>query len=227
MSNVYGTEEDKLNCPFYFKIGACRHGEKCTRIHNKPVSSQTILLKNLYQNTREETLLAEGKNLKEEDLINLTKNFEDFYEDIFVTLMEYGKIEDLNVCDNLGYHLIGNVYVKFSTVEEAKTAVSKLQNKFYDNRTILAEFTPVTDFKDSRCRQYDDGKCTRGAFCNFMHLKPISSKFKNLLYEKMYSEYPQYKKRTNKFNDRSKSRRSRSRSRSYSRDGDCKFIYIF
>ena len=36
LARVFGTEEDKVNCSFFFKIGACRHGEKCTRLHYKP-----------------------------------------------------------------------------------------------------------------------------------------------------------------------------------------------
>jgi len=31
LARIHGTEEDKVNCPFYFKIGACRHGDKCSR----------------------------------------------------------------------------------------------------------------------------------------------------------------------------------------------------
>ena len=31
LARLFGTEEDKVNCSFFFKIGACRHGEKCTR----------------------------------------------------------------------------------------------------------------------------------------------------------------------------------------------------
>lgn len=30
----------RVNCSFYFKIGACRHGDRCSRIHNKPTFSQ-------------------------------------------------------------------------------------------------------------------------------------------------------------------------------------------
>ena len=45
----------RVNCSFYFKIGACRHGERCSRIHNKPTFSQTILLQNLYQNPQNVT----------------------------------------------------------------------------------------------------------------------------------------------------------------------------
>ena len=40
----------RVNCSFFFKIGACRHGERCSRLHNKPTFSQTILLQNLYIN---------------------------------------------------------------------------------------------------------------------------------------------------------------------------------
>jgi hypothetical protein len=50
LASIYGTEKDKVNCSFFFKIGACRHGEKCSRKHVKPNFSQTILLPNLYQN---------------------------------------------------------------------------------------------------------------------------------------------------------------------------------
>lgn len=35
-ARIYGTEEDKNNCRFFVKIGACRHGEKCTKIHYQP-----------------------------------------------------------------------------------------------------------------------------------------------------------------------------------------------
>jgi splicing factor U2AF subunit len=45
LEKVYGTEEDKVNCPFYIKIGACRYENKCLRIHSVPPISQTVLFK--------------------------------------------------------------------------------------------------------------------------------------------------------------------------------------
>ena len=33
-------------------------------------------------------------------------------DDVF----QYGEIEEMNVCDNLGDHLVGNVYVKVSVI---------------------------------------------------------------------------------------------------------------
>lgn len=44
------------------------------------------------------------------------EHFDDFFEDVFVELEDkYGEIEEMNVCDNLGDHLVGNVYVKVNT----------------------------------------------------------------------------------------------------------------
>ena len=37
----------QVNCPFYLKMGACRHGDRCSRIHNRPILSQTLLLQNM------------------------------------------------------------------------------------------------------------------------------------------------------------------------------------
>jgi splicing factor U2AF subunit len=45
----------------------------------------------------------------------LQEHFDEFFEDIFLELEEkYGPIEEMNICDNLGDHLVGNVYIKVS-----------------------------------------------------------------------------------------------------------------
>lgn len=38
--NFESFTSSRVNCSFYFKIGACRHGDRCSRIHNKPTFSQ-------------------------------------------------------------------------------------------------------------------------------------------------------------------------------------------
>eukprot|EP00435_Cladocopium_sp_Y103_P037673 s2727_g10.t1 len=40
--------KDRVNCPFYLKIGACRNGERCNRAHVKPTSGHTILIPHMY-----------------------------------------------------------------------------------------------------------------------------------------------------------------------------------
>lgn len=31
----------------------------------------------------------------------------------------------------------------------------------------------MTDFREARCRQFDEESCSRGGYCNFMHLKKV------------------------------------------------------
>lgn len=37
----------------------------------------------------------------------------------------------MNVCENIGEHMIGNVYVKFMREEDAEKAVKDLDNRWY------------------------------------------------------------------------------------------------
>ncbi|CAH6789903.1 U2AF1 isoform 7 [Pan troglodytes] len=62
LASIFGTEKDKVNCSFYFKIGACRHGDRCSRLHNKPTFSQTILIQNIYRNPQNSAQTADGSH---------------------------------------------------------------------------------------------------------------------------------------------------------------------
>ena len=68
------------------------------------------------------------------------------------------------------------------TFQDALKACTDLNNRWFGGRPIYAELTPVTDFREACCRQYETGECTRSGFCNFMHLKPISRKLRGELY---------------------------------------------
>ncbi|XP_029636791.1 splicing factor U2AF 35 kDa subunit isoform X2 [Octopus sinensis] len=210
LASIFGTEKDKVNCSFYFKIGACRHGERCSRLHNKPTFSQTVLLQNLYLNPQNAALTADGSHIPETvqmGELEIQQHYDEFFEEVYVEMEKYGEIEEMNVCDNLGDHLVGNVYVKFRYEEDAEKAVKDLNNRWFNGRPIHAELSPVTDFREACCRQYEMGECTRGGFCNFMHLKPISRELRRELYGRT--------RRRRKSRSRSPpTRRSRSRSRS-------------
>eukprot|EP00216_Chloropicon_sp_CCMP2111_P004470 CAMPEP_0198243770 /NCGR_PEP_ID=MMETSP1446-20131203/30622_1 /TAXON_ID=1461542 ORGANISM="Unidentified sp, Strain CCMP2111" /NCGR_SAMPLE_ID=MMETSP1446 /ASSEMBLY_ACC=CAM_ASM_001112 /LENGTH=279 /DNA_ID=CAMNT_0043927689 /DNA_START=60 /DNA_END=900 /DNA_ORIENTATION=+ len=167
LANIFGTEKDRVNCPFYFKIGACRHGDRCSRTHNKPSISQTVLLVNMYQNPA--LNVAPGQQPPSEREVQ--DHYEDFYEDVFEELAKHGEIKALNICDNLADHLIGNVYAHFRDENDAASALNALNGRYYAGRVIHAEFSPVTDFREATCRQYEEQTCNRGGYCNFMHLK--------------------------------------------------------
>merc|ERR1711872_222098 len=183
LASIFGTEKDKVNCSFYFKIGACRHGDRCSRLHNKPTFSQTILLQNMYQNPQNQAAVADGSTASIMSDVEAQEHYDRFFDDIFLEMEEkYGDVEEMNVCDNLGDHLVGNVYIKFRFEEDAEKAVTALNNRWYNAQPIYSELSPVTDFREACCRQYEMGECTRGGFCNFMHLKPISRELRRRLY---------------------------------------------
>ncbi|EFA77932.1 RNA-binding region RNP-1 domain-containing protein [Heterostelium album PN500] len=222
---MFGTEKDQQNCPFYLKIGACRHGDRCSRLHNKPIVSQTIILPNIYQSPYLKRPAGQPPIPASEEEIQ--KHFDDFYEDIHEGLSKYGKIELLHVCANLGDHLIGNLYVKYSTEDAAAAAIEGLKGRFYDGRPIVAEFSPVTDFNESRCRQFDLGTCDRGGFCNFMHLHNPSRELSVRLFgERAASRSPSPPRYRRDYRDRG---RGNYRRRDYRdddrRDGDYRGDY--
>ncbi|CAN6458906.1 unnamed protein product [Victoria cruziana] len=49
LASIFGTEKERVNCPFYFKIGACRHKDRCSCLHTKHSISPTLLFSNMYQ----------------------------------------------------------------------------------------------------------------------------------------------------------------------------------
>ncbi|KAF5826587.1 hypothetical protein DUNSADRAFT_2631 [Dunaliella salina] len=207
LASIFGTEKDRVNCPFYFKIGSCRHGDRCSRMHNRPTISQTILLQNMYQNPVINAPLGPDGLPTRVDEKAAQQEYEDFYEDVFEELAQFGELENVNVCDNLADHMVGNVYVKFREEESAAKALAAFQGRYYNGRPIICEFSPVTDFRESTCRQYEEETCKRGGYCNFMHLKPISKDLRKRLFGR-------YKRRSpDRDRDRKSSRRSRSRSR--------------
>ncbi|KAI3951860.1 hypothetical protein MKX01_021598 [Papaver californicum] len=197
LASIFGTEKDRVNCPFYFKIGACRHGDRCSRLHTRPSISPTILLSNMYQRP---DMITPGATIDHsaQDPRHIQQHFDDFYEDLFEELSKYGEIESLNICDNLADHMVGNVYVQFREEEHAANALKNLTGRFYAGRPIIVDFSPVTDFREATCRQYEENTCNRGGYCNFMHLKKISRELRRQLF------------------GRYRSRHSRSRSRSRS-----------
>ncbi|KAJ5950000.1 Splicing factor U2AF 23 kDa subunit [Penicillium verhagenii] len=200
LASIFGTEQDKVNCSFYYKIGACRHGDRCSRKHVKPSYSQTVLMPNMYQNPA-----YDPKNKMNPS--QLQNHFDAFYEDVWCEMCKYGELEELVVCDNNNDRkfdnspslthqtrteadaakvqvtnkpssppdLIGNVYARFKYEEDAQVACDTLNSRWYAARPIYCELSPVTDFREACCRLNSGEGCVRGGFCNFIHRKDPSA----------------------------------------------------
>jgi len=209
---------EKITCPFYFKIGACRHGDRCSRIHDRPIQSPTILLKNMYYNPASHMSVVDGQSLEYDD-VEATAQFDEFMEDISKELSKFGPLEEVNVCDNLGEHLMGNVYVRFIKEEDAKKALQNLNGRYYAGKPIFGEFSPVINFREARCRQYDIGGCSRGGFCNFLHIKKPTKQLAQKLFPNQSKEFEKYSRNKDKERD-GENRRERDRGRDREKERD-------
>lgn len=188
LASIFGTEQDKVNCSFYYKIGACRHGDRCSRKHVKPSYSQTILMPNMYQNPAYDPKSKMNPS-------QMQNHFDAFYEDLWCELCKYGELEELVICDNnndrefsefcfdfssgilttdSAIDLIGNVYGRFKYEEDAQVACDALNSRWYAGRPIYCELSPVTDFREACCRLNSAEGCIRGGLCNFIHRKDPS-----------------------------------------------------
>jgi len=200
LSRIIGTEEDKVNCTFYYKIGACRHGDRCTRTHLRPIFSTTVLIPHMYLPP------PPGPDMQP---VDDTKQFEEFYEEVAEEFMKFGEVETIHILENLGDHMLGNAYIKYRHEEDAEKCLKTMSGRYYAGRLIMPEYSPVTDFREARCRQFEESQCSRGGYCNFMHLKRVPKSLRRMLRKS---------RRRHRSRDRSRSRkRSRSRHRSRSR----------
>ncbi|KTG40492.1 hypothetical protein cypCar_00020146, partial [Cyprinus carpio] len=117
----------------------------------------TIVLMNIYRNTQNSAQSADGLHCAVSD-VEMQEHYDEFFEEVFTEMEEkYGEVEEMNVCDNLGDHLVGNVYVKFRREEDAEKAVLDLNNRWFNGQPMHAELSPVTDFREACCRQYEMG----------------------------------------------------------------------
>lgn len=139
------------------QIGACRHGDRCSRKHIKPAFSQTILLPNVYHNPAHDPVCK----LTEKEL---QEGFDAVYEDLYCELAKFGHLLELHVsctalhdelrltvnqvCDNVGDHLIGNVYARYEWETEAQAAVDNLNDRWYAGMCLCSPIVYIHELTD-------------------------------------------------------------------------------
>ena len=65
-------------------------------------------------------------------MLEAATHFEEFYEEIFREFGKHGELLDLVVSDNIGEHMMGNVYVKYAAEDQAESCFRTLNGKFYN-----------------------------------------------------------------------------------------------
>ncbi|PPR99565.1 hypothetical protein GOBAR_AA21100 [Gossypium barbadense] len=134
----FGTEQDKAHCPFHLKTGACRFGQRCSRVHFYPDKSCTLLMRNMYN--------GPGLALEQD--------------------------EGLEVCKNGSFHLRGNVYVHYKSLESAVLAYDSINGRYFAGKQVKCEFVNITRWKVAICGEFMKSRlktCSRGTACNFIH----------------------------------------------------------
>ncbi|CCE62640.1 hypothetical protein TPHA_0C04920 [Tetrapisispora phaffii CBS 4417] len=194
--NQYHRQDEKERCLFYYKVGVCRHGNKCSKSHTSPNRSHTIVLLNLVDfprnadvttsNTATTTTDESDKSTQETKPNKPTtknkstppiddKEYDSIYEDLYIELAKYGRIMEMYICDNGNDHLRGNVYVRYSSEQNARDANNELNTRWFNGKPIYCDLTHIHDFGEAICRKPEEKSgCERGDHCNFMHIRKPS-----------------------------------------------------
>nr|XP_023904779.1 zinc finger CCCH domain-containing protein 5 isoform X2 [Quercus suber] len=215
----FGTEQDKAHCPFHLKTGACRFGQRCSRVHFYPDKSCTLLIRNMYNGPglaweqdeglevckrclhvilywssllvmaitlrglkMQATILVCGyiwhflvlkmKRRKSHTDEEVEGCYEEFYEDVHTEFLKFGEIVNFKVCRNGAFHLRGNVYVQYKSLDSAVLVYNSINGRYFAGKQISCEFVNVTRWKVAICGEYMKSRfktCSHGTACNFIH----------------------------------------------------------
>ncbi|RYR73222.1 hypothetical protein Ahy_A02g007568 isoform C [Arachis hypogaea] len=179
----FGTEQDKAHCPFHLKTGACRFGQRCSRVHFYPDKSCTLLMKNMYNGPGLAWEQDEGLELGNIQAMacgamlqispNESKNpyltclpifqytdeevercFEEFYDDVHTEFQKFGEIVNFKVCKNGAFHLRGNVYVQYKHLDSALLAYNTVNGRYFAGKQVSCNFVSLTRWKVAICGEY-------------------------------------------------------------------------
>ncbi|RNF21907.1 U2 splicing auxiliary factor [Trypanosoma conorhini] len=168
-------------CIFFSKMGACRHGDHCTKVHVRPTASPTVLFPMMYPNPMAIEHIQDRQWDFQFDRKYLKRHFKRFYKETWRIFMELGRIAELRVVSNLGDHLLGNVYIRFEDPADASHIARELKAKKLNEIILLPELSPVINFADACCKEDLEGKCGRGTQCNYLHIIKVSRKLMSRL----------------------------------------------
>lgn len=97
--------------------------------------------------------------------------------------------------DNTIDYMLGNVYVRYRHEEAASKALVGLTGRYYFGKLISAEYSPVADFREARCRAHHETRCSRVGSCRFLHINHIPKALKRRVARQMYKEHPEFLRR--------------------------------
>ncbi|RZB97192.1 Zinc finger CCCH domain-containing protein 5 isoform B [Glycine soja] len=79
---------------------------------------------------------------------------------------------DLKVCKNGSFHLRGNVYVQYKSLDSALLAYNTVNGRYFAGKQVSCQFVNLTRWKVAICGEYMKSgfkTCSHGTTCNFIH----------------------------------------------------------
>lgn len=159
-------------CQFFYKVGSCRHGPKCVRMHVLPTSSKVIMLASLSLNEKSPA----G-----------AKGIERIIQDVFVEIASIAPIKEILIAANESPHLKGAMYISFASEKEAETVMNNINTRWFRLRPIFAHYLPSQAVHMVICREADG--CQRRLDCNYVHPMPIDESVWKQLFAAQAKEY--------------------------------------
>ncbi|KAM7353378.1 uncharacterized protein ACRADG_005456 isoform 2-T3 [Cochliomyia hominivorax] len=162
------------SCDFFDKTNCCRFGIACSFNHKRPLLAKIIMIKHFFQHPlleqeeHEEYARSDSKlELNERDLRD---SYDEFCEDVWPVLEEFGSIVNFRTVRNIQAHLRGHVFVEYEEKRSALKAFIKLQNRYYASKRLNVEFSNIRQWRTGICGLALGRKCPKGVKCNFFHL---------------------------------------------------------
>lgn len=98
--------------------------------------------------------------------------YEEFYEDVHTEFLKYGEIVNFKVCRNGAFHLRGNLYIHYKSLDSAVMVYHAMNGRYFAGKQVKCEFVSVNRWKIAICGEFMKSKlktCSRGTACNFIH----------------------------------------------------------
>ncbi|KAL1222787.1 Zinc finger CCCH domain-containing protein 5 [Cardamine amara subsp. amara] len=87
-------------------------------------------------------------------------------------LLTFSSTPFSQVCRNGSFHLKGNVYVHYRSLESAILAYQSINGRYFAGKPVSCEFVNISRWKVAICGEYMKSRlktCSHGSACNFIH----------------------------------------------------------
>lgn len=165
------SQPNSNECQFFYKVGACRHYERCIRAHTLPSRSTVLMI---------ESIIPSSADQDEEKYLNTIR-------ELFIEIALIKPIKEIVVSANTSLHLQGCILVSFNSFKDAETVLTKINSRYFAGKPVVAHYLPSGQISYSLCREGDS--CRRTLDCSYVHPKELPTSFWKELFSAQLQQY--------------------------------------